>query len=70
MSGVVNNILNVKISNVSSSSSVNFGNTVHIGAESNSKSLGGSSPIGDFANNVDFEKNLYLDPDFADQNNL
>lgn len=63
----VNNILNLKINSVSTSSSVNFGNTINIGAESFTKSLGGSSPIGDFSRNLDLEKNLYIDPDLLDQ---
>ena len=34
--GTINNIFNLKIHSVSSAGSVNFGNTVNIGAESNS----------------------------------
>lgn len=63
----INNIFNIKIHSVSSASSVNFGNTIHIGPSSDSKSLGGSIPIGDFARNIDFERNVYLDPDIFDQ---
>lgn len=64
---VVNNILNLKINSISTSASVNLGNTMNIGNESFTKSLGGSSPIGDFSRNVDLEKNLYVDPDVVDQ---
>lgn len=63
----VNNILNLKINSVSYSASVNFGNTVNIGADSETKSVGGSTPIGDFSRNWDQEKNLYIDPDLIDQ---
>jgi hypothetical protein len=64
--GTINNIFNLKINNVSSAASVNFGNTINIGAESFSKAVGGSSPIGDFSKNLDFERNVYLDPDVID----
>lgn len=65
--GTINNILNIKINVVSDAASVNFGNNINIGAESNSKSLGGSAPIGDFSRNLDRENNLYIDPDLKDQ---
>ncbi|SFI57590.1 spore germination protein [Thermoflavimicrobium dichotomicum] len=65
--GTINNIFSVKINSVASSASVNFGNTLNIGAESVTKSLGGSSPIGDFARNIDLERNVYIDPDVIDQ---
>ncbi|MBD1373801.1 spore germination protein [Hazenella sp. IB182357] len=65
--GTINNIFNVRINSVSAAASVNFGNTINIGAESINKSVGGSSPIGDFARNADFERNVYIDPDLADQ---
>ncbi|MBA4543405.1 MULTISPECIES: spore germination protein [Thermoactinomyces] len=64
--GTINNIFNIKINSISSAASVNFGNTINIGAESFTKSLGGSSPIGDFSRNLDFERNVYLDPDIVD----
>lgn len=64
--GTINNIFNVKILNVSSSSSVNFGNNIHIGADSVAKQVGGSAPIGDFSKNLDFERNVYFDPDIID----
>lgn len=63
----INNIFNIKINSVSDAASVNFGNTINIGQEALSKSLGGSTPIGDFARNVDFERNVYIDPDLVDQ---
>ncbi|MGA9173807.1 MAG: spore germination protein [Thermoactinomyces sp.] len=64
--GTINNIFNIKINSISSAASVNFGNTINIGAESFTKSLGGSSPIGDFSRNLDFERNVYIDPDVVD----
>jgi spore germination protein PF len=64
--GTINNIFNIKINNISSAASVNFGSTINIGAESFTKSLGGSSPIGDFTRNLDFERNVYIDPDVID----
>lgn len=63
----INNIFNLKIHSVSSAGSVNFGNTINIGAESNVKSLGGSAPIGDFTRNIDLERNQNIDPDLFDQ---
>lgn len=66
--GTINNIFNIKINNVSNSGSVNFGNTINVGNDSLTKSLGGSSPIGDFPKNLDFERNVYIDPDQFDQN--
>lgn len=66
--GTINNIFNIKINNVSNSGSVNFGNTINVGNDSLTKSLGGSSPIGDFPRNLDFERNVYIDPDQFDQN--
>ncbi|TCS92844.1 spore germination protein [Hazenella coriacea] len=64
--GTINNIFNLKINSVSSAASVNFGNTVNIGAESVNKSVGGSAPIGDFSRNMDLERNVYIDPDLVD----
>jgi hypothetical protein len=66
--GTINNILNIKINNISNSGSANFGNTINVGNDSLTKSLGGSSPIGDFPKNLDFERNIYFDPDEFDQN--
>lgn len=68
--GTINNIFNIKINSVASAASVNFGNTINIGAESNSKSLGGSAPVGDFTRNIDMERNLYIDPDIKDQSGV
>jgi hypothetical protein len=64
--GTINNIFNLKINSVSTTASVNFGNTIHIGAESNTKSVGGSSTVGDLTRNFDAERNVYIDPDIFD----
>ncbi|WP_124726553.1 spore germination protein [Staphylospora marina] len=48
---------------------INIGNNLNIGNASYSKALGGSSPIGDFSNNADFERNVYIDPDLFDNTN-
>ncbi|MFC4077722.1 spore germination protein [Salinithrix halophila] len=66
--GTLNNIFNLKIQNVSGPGSLNFGNALNIGAESNEKGVGGSSLIGDFGKTVTIEGNGYLDTDVADQN--
>ena len=63
----INNILNIRINQVSTAASVNFGNTVNISPTSEAKTLGGSTPIGDFPRNIDFERNVYIDPDLYDQ---
>lgn len=65
----VNNIFNVKIDNISSNGSVNFGNVIHKGHTANSKSVGGQTVIGDSLIRpvTYFDKNLVGDPDFVDQ---
>lgn len=63
----VNNINNLKIQSISGSGSVNFGNTINIGAESNYKAVGGSSVIGDLGKNLDLGINEAYDPDVVDQ---
>ncbi|WP_309867272.1 spore germination protein [Desmospora profundinema] len=65
--GSINKIFNVKLQNVSSAGSVNMGDAINIRSNDNSKSLGGSSPIGDFVRNIDAEGNLSIDPDIVDQ---
>ncbi|MBD1373800.1 spore gernimation protein [Hazenella sp. IB182357] len=63
----INNFYNVRLDVISAGSSLNSGSTSNIGAESKNKSLGGSSPIGDFVRNGDFECNCFLDIDLVDQ---
>ncbi|OYD07037.1 spore germination protein [Paludifilum halophilum] len=64
--GTVNNIYNLKIHNISGTGSANFGNTINIGPDSETKTVGGSSPIGDHGRNLDMEKNWVNDRDFID----
>lgn len=66
----VNNIFNIRINNISSNGSVNFGNVIIKNNTANSKAVGGQSVIGDsFASpaNHNFNKNLMNDPDLIDQ---
>jgi hypothetical protein len=63
----INNIYNIKILDVSSNGSVNFGNTLHKGHSANQKSVGGSSVIGDCSLAMSREVNRVNDPDFIDQ---
>lgn len=66
----INNIFNIRINNVSSNSSVNFGNVIMKGNSANAKTVGGQSVTGDLiaspANN-NFSKNIMNDPDVIDQ---
>ncbi|EGL82725.1 Spore germination protein gerPA/gerPF [Caldalkalibacillus thermarum TA2.A1] len=65
----INNIFGIRINNVSSNGSVNFGNVIHKGHSANSKSVGGQTVIGDAVNGpaTNFDKNLVKDPDLIDQ---
>lgn len=63
----INNIFNIKVNNVSSNGSINFGNTIHKGHKSDSKSIGGQTVIGDCSPAVNFDKNVVSDPDLIDQ---
>ena len=66
----VNNIFNIRINNISSNGSVNFGNVIIRGNTANAKAVGGQSVIGDsFGSpaNHNFNKNLMNDPDLIDQ---
>jgi hypothetical protein len=65
--GTVNNIFNVKINNVTSTGSVNFGNTIHIGHEANSKAMGGAYQYGDLGRMLSASTNKSIDPDIIDQ---
>ncbi len=64
----INNILNVTVNSVEATGGLNYGNSVNIAQTSEVKALGSSRPIGDFGRNVDFEGNVYIDPDLFDQN--
>lgn len=65
----INNIFGIRVNNVSSNGSINFGNVIHKGHSANSKSVGGQSVIGDSIGSQanSFEKNLVSDPDLIDQ---
>lgn len=63
----VNNIFNIKILNVATNGSVNFGNTLHKGHTANQKRVGGMYPIGDASLNISKQANPVNDPDFVDQ---
>jgi hypothetical protein len=66
----INNILNLRINNVSSSSSVNLGSTINLSPQTNSKTVGDSvAPVGDLANVQPFiaGTNTGIDPDVIDQ---
>ena len=65
----INNIYALRINNISSNGSVNFGNVIHKGHSANSKSVGGQVVIGDAFNSPanNFEKNLVSDPNVFDQ---
>jgi hypothetical protein len=66
----INNIFNIRINNVSSNGSVNFGNVIMKGNSANAKSVGGQSVTGDLIAspaNHNFSKNIMNDPDVIDQ---
>jgi hypothetical protein len=63
----INNIFNIKVNNVSSNGSINFGNVIHKGHAANSKSVGGQTVIGDASPSSMIDKNAVADPDLVDQ---
>jgi hypothetical protein len=63
------NIFNIKINNVSSNGSVNFGNSILKGNSADSKSVGGNTVIGDASPSVNTDRNVATDPDIIDQPN-
>lgn len=66
----INNIFNIRINNISSNGSVNFGNVIIKGNSANAKSVGGQSVTGDLIAspaNHNFNKNIANDPDLIDQ---
>ncbi|MCS1350494.1 spore germination protein [Mechercharimyces sp. CAU 1602] len=64
---VMNQIFNTKIQAVSDPATINLGDVINLCPEENSKSSGGSSPVGDFPINIDGEVNIGIDPDLFDQ---
>jgi hypothetical protein len=63
----VNNIFNIKVNNVSSNGSINFGNVIHKGHKADSKAVGGQTVIGDASPSYMIDKNAVVDPDITDQ---
>jgi hypothetical protein len=65
----VNNILNVRVNNVASAASINFGNVLHKGHQANVKANIGFAQMGDaFGSPVNFvNSNVANDPDAVDQ---
>ncbi len=67
---LVNNIFNIRVNNVSSNGSVNFGNVIVKGNMANSKMIGGQTIVGDSFNSpsvYNFNRNIANDPDVNDQ---
>jgi hypothetical protein len=64
---IINNIFRIKVNNVSSNGSINFGPTIHKGHKADSKSVGGQTVIGDASPAENMEKNMVSDPDRIDQ---
>ncbi|MFD1396929.1 spore germination protein [Kroppenstedtia eburnea] len=64
---VANQIFNAKLLNVSQTGNINIGDCVNVGKHFNVKNLGGSSPVGDFAANIQGGANQFIDPDVIDQ---
>lgn len=62
-----NNLFNVKILAVATTGMINLGNSIQVNPTSNIVDMGGSTPVGDGAANVNGGGNSYFDPDFADQ---
>ncbi|SEN72154.1 spore germination protein [Lihuaxuella thermophila] len=62
----MNQIFRLKLEEVEDCSSINFANTLNIAPVDTSKTIGGSSPIGDCPVNMDAEQNIYWDPDVMD----
>jgi len=61
-----NNVFQIRIDSMDDSCTLQTGNTLNVSAQANTKSLGGSGPIGDASCNVTGGANLYIDPDVAD----
>jgi hypothetical protein len=63
-------ILSMKINSISSNGSVNIGESFHNSHTANSKSTGANSSYGDQTPTTAHMKNVYVDPDFNDQNEV
>ncbi|WP_247747437.1 spore germination protein [Alkalihalobacillus sp. BA299] len=64
---VINNIFNIKINNVASNGSVNFGNAAFDGNNVNFKSQGMNTTVGDASPQWSPSSNWANDSDFNDQ---
>ncbi len=65
-----NNIVNIRINNVSGNGSVNMGSAIHKGYSANSEGVGGQTITGDeFASAATHDNNINFnyDPDIVDQ---
>ncbi|MFD0712229.1 spore gernimation protein [Paenibacillus sp. GCM10027626] len=60
------NIFNIKISNISSNSSMNLGNTIFKGNALDLKTIGGNSVIGDASPSFQVDRNAVNDSDMID----
>jgi hypothetical protein len=65
----VNNIYGIKVNAITNNGSINFGNVIHKGHQSNIKANVGSFQIGDTPFGVDINNNVNkaVDPDVLDQ---
>ena len=65
----VNNIFNIKVNSIANNGSINFGNVIHKGHQSNVKANIGYAHAGDLLNSPrqGNNANLSKDPDVVDQ---
>ncbi|MGE6226432.1 spore germination protein [Paenibacillus chitinolyticus] len=63
------NIFNIRINEVATGGTVNFGDNLMKGNAANSKAVGGNTVIGDATSSVNADRNNVLDPDISDQGN-
>ncbi|WP_210023071.1 MULTISPECIES: spore germination protein [unclassified Paenibacillus] len=64
------NIFSMKINSISNNGSVNIGESFHNSHTANSKTTGENSSYGDHAPPTATMKNIYIDPDVNDQNEV
>lgn len=64
------NIYTLKINSISSNASVNIGENFHNSHTANTKSTGANTSYGDEAPPISTMKNVYVDPDGNDQNEI
>jgi hypothetical protein len=63
-------ILSIKINSISHNASVNIGESLHNSHSANSKSTGMNSSYGDYTPTSSNMRNIYIDPDVNDQNEV